>query len=165
MKITFFRLFLLSLYFFVNCLISGTDIRIPFELWPKVEEKISDVTILVAKTEQLSHQGFCGATSEQFQTTVIWFPDIKEETVFVNTNPGYGTVNQDLQVVFLNKNWLVLDIKTMEKHTGTAVAPRGTFSALEGIPDVIRKLGFKKNKPSPFRIQKIGNRYFGIKHQ
>ncbi|MGC8804335.1 MAG: hypothetical protein ACP5QD_00145 [Candidatus Ratteibacteria bacterium] len=133
---------------------------VPFELWPKVENKISNITILVAETENLSHQGFCGASPKQFQTMAIWFPYIEKGTVFVNTNPGYGTVNQTIQVVFLDKNWVVLDIITMERKTGTAVAPVGTFSALEGIPEVIKKLGFKKSRPAPFHIQKMDDKYF-----
>ncbi|HOK79266.1 MAG TPA: hypothetical protein PK303_00975 [bacterium] len=161
MKNTFFRSFLLSLfYIFINCLISNAELIIPFDLWPKIENKISNITILVAETEKLSHQGFCGASSKQFQTTAIWFPEIEQATVFVNTNPGYGTVNQNIQVVFLDKNWIVLDIITMEKKVGTAVAPDRTSSALEGTPEVVKKLGFKKSRPAPFRIQKIGTRYF-----
>lgn len=140
--------------------------RIPFFLWPHVKcSFFPEINIIVADTDQLAHQGFCDANESEFKNTVIWFPSVSEATVFVNTNPGYGTVISDIQVVFLDRNWSVLDIKTMEKESGTAIAPAHTDSALEAIPALIGKLGLKKGKLSNFLIKKINNEYVCLRRK
>ncbi|MCM8821310.1 MAG: hypothetical protein NC831_00620 [Candidatus Omnitrophica bacterium] len=149
-------------FIFSLCLTGLARDRKPFSQWPAVEKKFYGIKIIVAETQELAHQGFCNASKEEFQSTVIWFPGINQDTMFVNTNPGFGTVNQNLQIVFLDSKWLVLDIKTMEKQTGTAIAPENTHSALEGIPEIVKRLGFKKGKLALFRIEKSGTKYFCV---
>ncbi|GEM_PF-975132 len=133
--------------------------------WPRTENRINNIKILVAETAELAHQGFCNASSDDFQSTAIWFPDIKEGTMFVNTNPGFGTVNRDLKIVFLDRNWVVLEIQTMVKKKGTAIAPKNTYHAIEGIPEIINRLGFERGNPAPFRIIRIDGKYYCLSRQ
>ncbi|MCX7705101.1 MAG: hypothetical protein N2115_02430 [bacterium] len=134
----------------------------PFSSWPAAENKIVGVKIVVAETKELSHQGFCNASPEEFRNIAIWFPKIEQGTVFVNTNPGYGYVNADLQVVFLDENWNVIKLSTLRKRTGTTIAPENTCSAIEGIPEIIKKIGFTAGRPSPVKIIKKSGKYFVV---
>ncbi|MCM8763782.1 MAG: hypothetical protein NC907_03730 [Candidatus Omnitrophica bacterium] len=152
------------LFILILCSKTFAEGKKPFSQWPSVENKIQGLKFIVAETPELAHQGFCGASSKEFQNTIIWFPHINEGTIFVNANPGFGTVNQDIQIVFLDRNWLVLEIKTMESKTGTAIAPKNTCSSIEGISDAIKKLRFEKGKPAPFRIIKSEKKYFFVFH-
>lgn len=157
--VTFFYI-LLSI-FTVVAILFAQELR-PLSSWPAPENKIKGIRIVVAETEELAHQGFCNASVTEFQNTAIWFPDINHGTIFVNTNPGYGTVNKNLQIAFLDRNWSVIKIMFMEKQTGVAVAPENTYSAIEGTPEVIKKLGIKAGKPSPIKITNKNGKYFVI---
>ncbi|MCM8817223.1 MAG: hypothetical protein NC913_06920 [Candidatus Omnitrophica bacterium] len=150
-----------ALLSFISVNLSAQELK-PLSHWP-IAGKLKGITIVVAETEELQHQGFCNASAQEFQNIAIWFPKIKKGTVFVNTNPGYGCVEKDIQVVFLDKNWVVIEIMFMEKKTGTAVAPENTFSAIEGIPEIINKLGFKACRQSPIKIIKNNGKYSMIK--
>ncbi len=122
--------------------------------WPQIKETRTNLRILIAETEELAHTGFCNASEKDLKENLIWFPDIKAGTIFVNTNPGYGRVSHDIMIVFFDKNWTVLKIELMKKFTGSAIAPEETSSALEGSVENIKKLGFEKGKTSPFFILK-----------
>lgn len=158
----FFLFSLLLLSLAIVCQTGNAEGKKPFSLWPSLEKKIKGVKILIADTEQLAHQGFCNASPHEFENIAIWFPDIGSGTVFVNENPGYGKVEHDLIIVFLDKNWNVIDMVKMERNSGVAVAPSNTCSAIEAIPEIAIKLGFKKGEASPFRIEKEKNRYIFI---
>lgn len=156
-------LFLIA--FFVISNLADCESIIPFSKWPQAKPKLfGTITVVVAENFYLACQGFCNASSDDFNRIIIWFPDIYGGTQFVNTNPGYGTVNRDIQIVFLDKNWRVLDVKTMKKKTGTATAPDETNSAIEGSIGNIRRLKFKIGQPSPIRIEKIENEYIITKN-
>ncbi len=152
-----------TVFLSVVSIASYGETKIPFSKWPKAEPKLFNIiTVVVAENTNLACQGFCNASADDFNTTVIWFPKIYEGTEFVNTNPEFGTVNSDINIVFLDRNWNVLDIKTMKKKTGKAFAPKETFSAIEGHPEIINRIGFKAGQPFPFRIEKRKNKYFVI---
>jgi hypothetical protein len=155
---------ILSGFFYVVFLMPlHCEDRIPFSKWPQAEPKLSgNITVLIATNIKLACQGFCGASTDDFNKNIIWFPNIYEGTEFVNTNPGYGTVNRDINIVFFDKNWNVINIKSMKKNVGTATAPKKTYSAIEGIPQNISKLNFRVGHPSPFRIQEKEGKYFLI---
>jgi len=137
--------------------------RVPFSQWPQTESKLpGNITVLIATNTNLACQGFCGASTVDFNTNIIWFPNIYEGTEFVNTNSGYGQVNRDISIVFLDKNWNVIDIKSMKKIIGTSTAPKKTYSAIEGIPQNISKLNFRVGQSSPFRIEEKKGKYFLI---
>lgn len=147
----------------LSLVILGTldcESRIPFSKWPKAEQKLfNNINVVVAENINLASQGFCGASIKDFNTTIIWFPEISEGTEFGNANFGYGTVNSDIEIIFLDKNWNVIAIRMMKKKTGSTCAPEGTYSAIEGIPEIINRIRFRIGEVSPFRIEKIKEKY------
>lgn len=159
MKKTFFSIIL----FLIISGVLDCETRIPFSKWPKAKQKLfNNIDVVVAENINLASQGFCGASAKDFNTTIILFPEISEGTEFGNADFGYGTVNSDIEIVFLDKSWNVIAIRMMKKKTGSTCAPEGTYFAIEGIPEIINRIGFRVGEVSPFMIEKIKEKYLLI---
>jgi len=89
--------------------------------------------ILSANTEELHKQGFAGAKEEEFENTIIVFPEIWKGK-FDNKDYGYGLVVRDIKIVYLDENYRKLGEKIMEKETGSSLPPEGAKIAIEGLP-------------------------------
>ncbi len=141
-------LFFAGLLFFAVFIYSAVQ-KVSFNKWPQIKTKYGRV--LFAKGG-FAHQGFAGASVEDFKNTFIIFPGIRKGVEFVNYDQGYGPVIKTLAVIFLDKKWKVLKISRMEKYTGTAVAPAKTHFVIECLPCLDRKVGFKIDSVSPITL-------------
>jgi len=141
------KLILLLTLFALSLKVAGAEI-IPFHKWPQLKTQYGRV--LVAENQLLSHQGFGGASAADCRKTFIWFPDISEGTEFENCDHGYGPVIVDIGIAFLNESGKVLKISVMKAKKGNSIAPQGTSAAVEAIPSLLKKAGFKEGKQAPF---------------
>lgn len=118
----------------VLTLYSGTSRKkkIPFNYWPVCEFK--NIKVLIASHPYLSTQGFAGADSKEMENCIMIFPNIKGNTVFTNKDQGYGEVKRDIKIYFLDENFRILKSEIIKKGKGIAVAPEGSFMAIEGLP-------------------------------
>ena len=105
--------------------------RKEFKDWPQVNFK--GLRILLANTDELHKQGFAGAKEEEFENTIIVFPEIWKGK-FDNKDYGYGLVVRDIKIVYLDENYRKLGEKIMEKETGSSLPPEGAKIAIEGLP-------------------------------
>lgn len=103
-----------------------------YDGWPQI--KFKDIRILLATEKELSYRGFAVAGHEDFEKTLIIFPDISEGAVFVNRDQGYGAVKRDIKIVFLDAGMNVLKEDIMQKGEGISIAPAGARFAIEGLP-------------------------------
>jgi hypothetical protein len=126
---------------------------IPFNRWPQL--KIPAGRILVAEHETLAHQGFGGAPAADFRNTYMWFPGISGGTGFGNIDHGYGPVVRDLGIAFISTNGRILKLSVMKAGVGYATAPEGTCAALEALPALLKKAGFRQGGQAPFTVDKI----------
>lgn len=104
---------------------------IPFSRWPQIQFK--DVRVLIATEPKYAHQGFAGAKEEDFEKTLIIFPEITGGIIFTNQDQGYGPVIKDIKIVYLDAGMNILKEDILVKETGTSVAPEGTVIAIEGL--------------------------------
>ncbi len=105
--------------------------RKEFKDWPQIN--FNGLRILLANTDDLHKQGFAGAKEEEFENTIIVFPEIWEGS-FDNKNHGYGPVVKKIKIVYLDENYRKIVEKIMEKETGRSSPPEGTKIAIEGLP-------------------------------
>ncbi len=126
------KIFLIFISGFVcGTFCSFTKQRIEFEKWPQM--KFRNVRILIAKSN-LSNQGFAGANLKEMKNTIIIFPEIPEGVIFTNEDQGYGSVNEDIKIYYLDKNFNILKYEIMKKEKGISFPPKNTFIAVEGLP-------------------------------
>lgn len=105
--------------------------HIPFNQWKQIQFK--DTRILIADEPKYAHQGFAGAKENDFEKTLIIFPDITGGTMFTNQDQGYGAVIKNLKIVYLDSNMSILKEDLLIKETGVSIAPEGTVFAIEGL--------------------------------
>ena len=108
--------------------------RKEFNDWPQINFK--GLRILLANTEDLASQGFAGARGEEFENTIIIFPKvlIDKDKPFSNKAFNYGSVRQDIKIVYLNENYKKLGECIMVAETGTSSPPENAKIAIEGLP-------------------------------
>lgn len=126
----FFLIFIFG--FIVGNIYSEYSERISFEKWNQM--KFRDVRILIANNEKFSSQGFAGATLKEMTKTIIIFPNIPENVIFTNKDQGFGPVNYDIKIYYLDRNFNILKWEIMKKKEGFSIPPKGTFLAVEGLP-------------------------------
>jgi hypothetical protein len=103
-----------------------------YQEWPQIQFK--DLRILLATDDNLACRGFAIAPYEDFEKTIIIFPNISEGTIFVNQDQGFGAVKRDIKIVYLDSQMRVLKEDIMKKEDGVSVAPPGASIAIEGLP-------------------------------
>ena len=110
--------------------------RIEFKNWPQIKFKGS--RILLANTPELHKQGFAGAKEEEFDNTIIVFPEIWEGP-FDNKDHGFGPVRHNIKIAYL-KGTKLLKTDFMEKETGESYPHKDTEIAVEGLPKCLERL-------------------------
>ena len=102
-----------------------------YDKWPQA--RFRNFRVLLATDSELACRGFAIASHEDFENTIIIFPNIRENTVFINRDQGFGAVKRDLKIVFLDSGMKVLKEDIMKKGDGYSVAPSGARFAIEGL--------------------------------
>lgn len=93
----------------------------------------------ILTTQSEKNQGVIGKESIE--------PD--EIFIFVNIDSNQGfhmhSVPFPIDIAFLNQDYSVLDIQSMEPETGKSKAPHGTVCAVEACKDYFQKNDIKVN--------------------
>jgi hypothetical protein len=127
------KIFIIFITGFISGIICSPKIqKIEYNKWPQM--KFRNVRILIANSEELSHQGFAGADLKDMENTIIIFPNIPSGTIFTNVDQGFGAVKEDIKIYYLDKNFKILKYEVMKKQKGISISPENTFIAVEGLP-------------------------------
>lgn len=124
--------------------------NVPLAQWTRIT--VTGQTIFLADRPSLARQGLAGARSDELGDGAIYFLVTEAEGDFDNEDHGYGLVNFDIKIAFLDSDGTVLAINSMPARTGRASPPHRTSQAIEAKPEWFDDMGFCVGEKSPVRV-------------